>query len=417
MTIQLSDIKSKRERRFYFVLPLLIVPFVLAGFWALGGGKGDMRITNKSEKGLNVNLPAPLLTKDSKNKMGYYEIAEKKAAKLKELIDSDPYYTHQSDTANSRISDLEYSMEQLGPKKLLPMDQLSSSGEMEEKVNSKLQQLEMEVNRPEPIPAIANVKHVDKIQQYNSDEVEETNLLGSELSDPNLNQLDGMLNKILDIQYPDRVTNKTKKQSEEKKGFAFPIVVNDESTQTSFFTGKGQNDSTRAINQNRFLGQSVDSIKIGSEQLNILAVVEETQTIMEGSSVKLRLLSEIVIDGAQINRGQVVYGIASVRGERLQIKISGIRCHGNLYPVALRVFDLDAMEGVYIPGLINREVVKQSTDNAVRNLMLNSINPSIGAQAASAGVETAKNLVGKKVRLVKVTLKSGHQLFLCNEKK
>lgn len=81
-------------------------------------------------------------------------------------------------------------------------------------------------------------------------------------------------------------------------------------------------------------------------------------------------------------------------------------------PVALSVYDMDGMAGIYIPGAITRDVAKQSTDNALQSVALNSLDPSIGAQAASAGIETAKTLISKKVKLVRVTVKAGYQILL-----
>jgi hypothetical protein len=40
------------------------------------------------------------------------------------------------------------------------------------------------------------------------------------------------------------------------------------------------------------------------------------------------------------------------------------------------------------------------------------MDPSLGAQAASAGIQAAKTLISKKVKLVKVTVKAGYQVLL-----
>ena len=61
---------------------------------------------------------------------------------------------------------------------------------------------------------------------------------------------------------------------------------------------------------------------------------------------------------------------------------------------------------------ITRDVAKQSTDNALQSVALSSLDPSIGAQAASAGIETTKSLLSKKVRLVKVQVKAGYKILL-----
>jgi hypothetical protein len=47
---------------------------------------------------------------------------------------------------------------------------------------------------------------------------------------------------------------------------------------------------------------------------------------------------------------------------------------------------------------------------------LTSLDPSLAAQATTAGIAAAKTLISKKVRLVKVTLPAGYALFLQNKK-
>ena len=78
--------------------------------------------------------------------------------------------------------------------------------------------------------------------------------------------------------------------------------------------------------------------------------------------------------------------------------------------------DLDGIAGIYIPGAITRDVAKQSTDQAIQSIRLASLDPSVGAQAASAGIQAAKSLIGRKVKLVKVTVKAGYRVLLRDNK-
>ena len=94
------------------------------------------------------------------------------------------------------------------------------------------------------------------------------------------------------------------------------------------------------------------------------------------------------------------------------MNINSVRYQHSLYPVKLEVYDIDGLPGIYIPGAINRDVAKQSTDNALQSVALNSLDPSIGAQAASAGIEAAKTLLSKKVKMIKVEVKAGYKILL-----
>ena len=97
---------------------------------------------------------------------------------------------------------------------------------------------------------------------------------------------------------------------------------------------------------------------------------------------------------------------------QLKINISSIQYQDNILPVSLEVYDIDGLAGIYVPGSISRDVGKQSTDQAVSSIGVTTLDPSLAAQATSAGIQAAKTLISKKVKLVKVTVKAGYQVFL-----
>ena len=77
---------------------------------------------------------------------------------------------------------------------------------------------------------------------------------------------------------------------------------------------------------------------------------------------------------------------------------------------------MDGMAGICIPGAITRDVAKESADRSMQEVSFSTMDPSIGAQAASAGITAAKTLFSKKVKLIKVTLKAGYHVLLRDEK-
>ena len=72
-------------------------------------------------------------------------------------------------------------------------------------------------------------------------------------------------------------------------------------------------------------------------------------------------------------------------------------------------------EAGHIPGAINRDVAKASADRSLQTLGVASLDDSWGAQAAGAGIEAAKSLLSKKVKLVKVVVKAGYMVLLRDE--
>ena len=106
-----------------------------------------------------------------------------------------------------------------------------------------------------------------------------------------------------------------------------------------------------------------------------------------------------------------VFGTSSLNGERLEIEIHSIRYNNSLFPVNMEVYDMDGLPGIYIPGAITRDVAKQSADNGVQTMDMTSLDPTLKAQAATAGINAAKTLLSKKAKLVRVFVKAGYKIL------
>ncbi len=235
--------------------------------------------------------------------------------------------------------------------------------------------------------------------------------------DPELKQLSGMLESILDIQHPDRVQQKLRKVSESQRGQVFSIASSEGEPSISSLqvTTSGSTTFNGRNKANAFY--SLDEPAVAETLQNaVAAVIHETQSIVNGSTVKLRLSTAVFVNGLEIPKNNFLFGIASLQGERLIIKINSIRYKNALFPVELTVYDLDGLHGIYMPGAINREVAKASADRSVQTLGVASLDDSWGAQAAGVGIEAAKTLFSKKAKLVKVVVKAGYQVLLRDEK-
>lgn len=103
-----------------------------------------------------------------------------------------------------------------------------------------------------------------------------------------------------------------------------------------------------------------ESAEFDSPPNAVQAVIHEMQIIVNGSIVKLRLSSDINLQGTVIPKNTFLYGMASLKGERLEVKVDNIQFRNSIFPVELTVYDLDGISGIYIPGAINRDVAKAS---------------------------------------------------------
>ena len=415
-----------RQRKLFLVAPLLTLPFITILFWLLGGGK--METTNAQslpEKGFNVKLPNPKFEETtSLDKMSYYDEAALDSVKLEELIKKDPNYLRQSFLGDST----ELSNEIIGNKNNLKRSKGALNTAVyrdpnEEKVYAKLAALQKVINQPIPTSKQhrADIEYgdpgVSAIQSKDLDRLEQMMQSMNEpnAEDPELQKLSGMLESILDIQHPDRVQEKLRKASEVNKGRVFSIAAKGKDDAVTLLRNTKQSNGIGIqVRPNAFY--SFEEIVSPTVNQNAVeAVIHETQTLVNGSTVKLRLGNAIFINGVLIPKDHFFFGIASLKGERLTIKINSLRYNNSIFPVDLSVYDMDGLEGVYIPGAISRDVAKASADRSIQTLGVTSLDDSWGAQAAGMGIEAAKSFLSKKVKLVKVVVKAGYQVLIRDE--
>jgi conjugative transposon TraM protein len=304
-------------------------------------------------------------------------------------------------------------------------------------VNQKLEQLYKELNKAqEPIiqpkeKEVANRNTSDP--QFSSDVKQLENMMEmmnkGDKADPEMERINGMMEKILDIQHPDRVRERIKEQSAQKKGQVFSVDALQREDNISMLNatkeiGSVRMDSAALLSkvfsvqaaQNSFYGLNDENTEDQQAGNAIEAVVHDTQELVAGSTVKMRLLSDVYINGKLIGKDQFIYGTAAINGERMTVAINSVREDNSLFPVSLSVYDLDGLEGIYIPGAITRDVAKQSSDQAMQSMQFMSMDQSISAQAASAGLQAAKGLFSKKTKLIRVTVKAGYKILLKDQK-
>ncbi len=398
-----------RKRKMLLMLPVLVIPFLTLGFWALGGGQGNknMESTTADKQGLNTHLPKPKPRKETVlDKLGFYDKADKDSMKLKEAIRNDPYYReHNAAPANDLEDIAQSSAGRFNQPSLLKGRGLNTSpyntgtDRSAERLMQKLSALNKVISTPQPSLAKTGSyeetdKGIDKDNNIAQLEDMMQSLNQKDDSDEEIEQLSSMMDKILDIQHPERVTQQLNEKQAQQTAGAFTV------------SNHSVNDT--AVNGFYSLGATTDTARSNA----IEAVVNESQTLVNGAVIKLRLTGDAYIKDVKIPAGNFVYGTVALHGERLDVKINSIRNGHSIYPVKLDVYDMDGLPGIYIPGAITRDVAKQSADNGLQTMELTTLNPSLAAQATAAGISTVKNLLSKKVKLVKVMVKAGYKVLL-----
>ena len=371
--------ETLQRRKFLMVLPLLIIPFLTMAFWALGGGKADAssKTVLETQKGFNTELTDAKFNPDDKqDKFSIYE-------------------------ASAKHPDTE--LNQSAYEQLISENPELSNDPNEQRINEKLALINTELNR-QPASSGSGYqapKYTSRSGNMSGDvsRLEELmqNLQNGNGSDQEMAQLNAILEKVLDIQHPGRAREKLKQSSTTQSTGVYSVQVVD---------GKESRNSLFSITQ------SINSRYSGEKSNSIQAVIHQDQDIVSGSVVKLRLMDSIFVNGTVIPKNQFIYGVAAVDGERLKVEIATLRFKNSILPVSLSAFDLDGLEGLYIPGAITRDASKKGVDDAIQSLQIMTMDPSVSAQVAGAGIQAAKGLFSRKVKQVRVKVKADYQLLL-----
>jgi hypothetical protein len=346
-----------RKRKFLLMLPVLMLPFLAMVFWALGGGKGAPGEAKPVTGGINTSLPGASFKGDKpKDKLALYELSRRDS--VAEKVKTSPLFNGMAlDTAKV-----------LGAKALAGSSSVDAN---EAKINEKLAEIRKAVRAPEKEkgPVLAARSSEDD----SDPETDKLKALMQEMQnnkaapDPELKQLEGMMDKILLIQHPERADSSVKKPG---------VVVPD------------------------------------SLYKAIRAVIPDKQKVVQGASVKLELVDSVKVHGIYLPKGQLLFGLCQVTNQRLFLHITHVRLGTLIVPVDLTVYDLDGMEGIRASDAVTQDAMRSGSDNAIQSLRFMSMDPGLASQAAGAGVEAAKTLFSKKVRRVKVKLKAGYPVLI-----
>ncbi|KAA5548122.1 conjugative transposon protein TraM [Adhaeribacter rhizoryzae] len=422
-----------QQRKFFLALPLLTIPFITLIFWLLGGGQVNQMQAQSptAHKGFNLELPTAYLPEEQPlNKLSYYEKATQDSARLEKLLKKDPNCqpplkpTGEENDLAGIEQKLHLTSNSLNTTLLNPADDVTTQ---EAQIYQKLQQVNTALKKAEKQPNIKSqigtglLNHPGTfLNQADMDRLEQMMGMmknGNPDEDPEMKQISGMLDKILAIQHPERVRDKvllTQPHYPRQVLSAGVLPAEPISLVENIpdVRNLGIASAKASLTTKGFLSLEEPKNSLNAEQNTIPAVLHETQTLVEGAVVKLRLMEVIYLNGVTVPAGTLVYGTASLQDERLHIKINHITYQQSLIPVDLTVWDLDGMNGIHMPGTLSREVARQSTNQALQGIGLPTYDPSFGTQAAGAGIEAAKTLLSKKTKQVKVTVKAGYQVLL-----
>ncbi|OCX54339.1 hypothetical protein BEL04_08765 [Mucilaginibacter sp. PPCGB 2223] len=181
----------EKQRKFYLMLPLLVIPFLTMAFWALGGGKTAPQQT--AAKGIDTTLPQAQFKAEKQDKMRVYQASSR-------------------DSAHNGISPS--FLKAMGMKK-----DSTSADASAERIQTQLAQLHQQLSQPQvQQPAEASDQKIQQLHQLMR------SVKSNQQEDPQMKQLSQMLTQIQAIQNPGSV--KVLKKPEDNTPFkAIPAII------------------------------------------------------------------------------------------------------------------------------------------------------------------------------------------------
>ena len=401
---------NKKKLLLFAGIPAVIVLVVTLFFF--GGAFHFKETPEPKSQGLNTKLPTPAgESKNPLDKLSIYQQADKDSAEKAQLLSRDPFFRKLQDTAYAGTN---YSSSGYRPGVLHSSSPWQTTQTNNERIlEQKLKQLQQQLDNN---TASLSNRQPDRVALNNlPSEYPKLPARYAEPTtpDPELAQIDSMLSKIMAIQHPERVAGKF--DGPLTRDDVKPFYVSNRHGGDSLLWPTNVNDQSFQVSissRNRFY--ELDEIAIEDTANVVAATVYGTQEVTSGMTVSIRLDQDIFLANETIPAGTLVWGEGQLAQDRFIVAVKNIAYRNSFFPVNMEVFSLDGFPGIPIAGAMSQQAAKQGMDRGVQSLQLASLNPSLAAQATSAGIESAKSFLSKKARLIKITLKDGHPVLLRN---
>jgi Conjugative transposon, TraM len=356
MQKKILSARQIRESQFLLRAPLLAIPLLTLLVWGLGLGK-NWRISMLMAKGFDMRLPVahvPVITK--LDKMGYYDLAKRDSVSERQKEKIEESYAKKiglDSTGDATVLAIRKKLQEL---KTTMVVAASPHGLTPPNFAAAA--------RP-PVPSIPIFQQRDPV------------------ANSEIQGLTTVLDKLVSLQRPAKDSAQHSNQRHTSHD-GLPV---------------------------RAIPEPDDSLP-GFDSTTIEVILPERQTLVGGQSLRMELLRAVLIGRDRIPAGTTLSCETNLAGERLKLHIISIGFGEKLYPVSLQAYDQDGIAGIYIPGAPTSEAVRESAGQDLGAIDPTIVTTTAAGQAATAGLNFTRTLIGKKIRPVKVTIPAGYHLFL-----
>lgn len=174
-------------------------------------------------------------------------------------------------------------------------------------------------------------------------------------------------------------------------------------------------NSTLTVNKAR-LNDSFNSITKEKEDSFIKAIIDENLKGYLGSRIRFRLLEDIYVGKHRVAKGAVLYGqISGFDQQRVKLSIVSILNKGEVLPINLVIYDVDGMEGLYVPQSAFRQMMRELGQNSIQGTNMDSGGEGFFTSIISRAFTSTSRSIANLIRQNKVKLKYNSYVYLINE--
>jgi conjugative transposon TraM protein len=164
-----------------------------------------------------------------------------------------------------------------------------------------------------------------------------------------------------------------------------------------------------------------NTIKREEEGTFIKAIIDENITGYAGSRLRIRLLEDIAVGNKILKKNNYLYAIITGFGDqRVKLQIVTIMYENSILPIKLSIYDVDGMEGLYIPSSQFREFTKELGDASVQGVSTNSVDGGDSQNQFFTSIaqrlfQSTSSAISKIIRMNKAKLKYESHIYLVDD--
>jgi conjugative transposon TraM protein len=363
------DLKKISFRKTKYGLPLIILPFLLLGEWVIcdmfPAQDTKSAVETGNIEGLNAGLPDPnLLTQKDKLDLLNDLLSRRQGLGGLQGINV-------SDSSSIDTDEMETILQSFS-------DDVSIS--TEDEVENALRELQRKYFGDNT--ALFEQPAVD-VRQPQAAQLEELAVIKAQLA-----RMDSMLRM-------QNVNSKEEMQPEEDVLFA------------------SKANQTRTVNFN--------TISNNKRQTYISAILDEAQTVVSGSRIRIRLLDDIFIGDKLFKQGAYLYGLVSgFSAQRVNVDITSVLYGDQILKTKLTIYDNDGIKGLYVPNSDFRQIMQMAGSRMTQssNMNINSGQNAYEQMLSQMGQDfyrTVTSTVSQRIRQNRAKLKYSSIIYLINE--